>query len=962
MMLKSRANRWVVAAAALAASALSVAAGLPDAPPLPPEARQWIQQMQTQRLGPFSEVRWFCNDGAVLPPVPYACVERGGGRQHGVLGPRAQQLRAAGVPLGNVLAGLDRDVLVADRGLQLRNVLVERYLLQAHDGWIYRQTRYARGAFQFEDEEKAANAIVDRLVADVAPLQKDFLLLREAARLLPRSREAQGLGEIRGLSSSLAQTDPGFVPLRNKIHSQPDQTDAAAVRNYAKSVTATAQHSEFARLAGLLDAAYAFTLDPERVQRLAAATNSAYLKRIAHALETGSDPLVQLEPLGSLLVELRRRLPSYPPALRVEALDLSLAAEQRAFVLARAVAPEQLSRRQLVEGLQRLAQIAYGSGLLNHREYDALRPHVLSLQGRDLSVEEYAGLVRYFSLVPEWAARQLLFYFSGATHAFARVEPLAHGFVPDRLRGSTLLSYGEWLEHLSTDANRQVGIVHTLFGRTVNSGLRALNPGLARGTLRELVPGQALQTTDIVIAPSTVPELPRVGGILTADAGNLLSHVQLLASNLGIPNVMLNEQSGKVISRHLNKPVTLAVSPGGVVRLEADRGQLDAIFEDAGKQPAQALKIDVDKLDLDFRQPISLRRLGVADSGRRVGPKAAQLAELAQQFPGMVSAGLVIPFGAFRAVLDRPMAGEDTSAFVWMTRQYDRLQTLPPGRARDAWVEDFLARLRNWIQQEAVADDLRNTLRRAMQEEFGADGSYGVFVRSDTNVEDLPGFTGAGLNLTVPNVVGFDNVLAALVRVWASPFTERAFRWRQAVVDRPEHVYPSVLLHQTVPGDKSGVMITADLYDQQPGWVTIAVNEGVGGGVDGQSAETVQLTLDGREERLLACATEPEQRVVDPKGGSTLIAASGAPRLLFPSEAEQLLAVARALPQRYPSLRDEQGNAVPADVEFAFVKGRLYLNQIRPFVQNRRARQLEYLAALDERPRSDRKVTMDQRP
>jgi len=62
-------------------------------------------------------------------------------------------------------------------------------------------------------------------------------------------------------------------------------------------------------------------------------------------------------------------------------------------------------------------------------------------------------------------------------------------------------------------------------------------------------------------------------------------------------------------------------------------------------------------------------------------------------------------------------------------------------------------------------------LKQAMDSEFGTDGSYGVFVRSDTNVEDLPGFTGAGLNLTVPNVVGFENVLQSIRRVWASPFT-----------------------------------------------------------------------------------------------------------------------------------------------------------------------------------------------
>lgn len=929
---------------------------------LPAEAGQWIKQMQSRRLGPFSEVRWFCNDGSIQPAEAYACVEHGGGKQHGVLGPQALALREAGVPLGNVLARIDRQALVENRGLLLREVLLERYLIQASDGWIYRQTQFARGAFQIEDEEEAANEIVDALATDLGLVQRDFLLLREALRLLPRSRSKQDLGVIRGLSSTLAETHPGFVPLRNKIHSQPDSTDAGRVREFARRLGSRADDGQFLKLAEMLESAYSFELNPGSVRELATQTNNPQLMRVAGALSHSMSSMQQLQTLAELLVELRRRIPAYSPALRIKAMDLSLAAEQRAFVIARAVDARELTRRQLIDGLLVLAKAAYGCGLLNHRQFEALAQPTRRYQDRDLQVQEYAELVRYFSLVPEWAARQLQFYFSDAASAFARVEPLAIGFVPDRLRGSTLLSYGDWLEFLGSDANQQLGIEHSLFGAKVSTGLKGLNPGLARGTLRPLAGTPPPIAKDIVIAPATTPDLPRVGGILTADAGNLLSHVQLLASNLGIPNVVLNDQTASIISRHVGEIVRLAVSPRGVVRLESDTAPRDAVFDDTAAEPAQALQIDVKKLDLSIRRPLSLHDLGVEDSGRSVGPKAAQLAELGKQFPGRVSEGLVIPFGVFRSVLDRPMTGEPGSAFEWMGRQYAQWRRLPEGPTRNTFIASFLQRLRDWIGKSAIEPELRSTLKRAMEKEFGADGSYGVFVRSDTNVEDLPGFTGAGLNLTVPNVVGFDNVLAALLRVWASPFTERAFRWRQAVVDQPEHVYPSVLLHRTVPGDKSGVMITADLYEQAPGWVTIVTNEGVGGGVDGQSAETVRLRLDGSQEQLLSCATEPLQRVVNAEGGSRLIAASGSPRLLFPSEAEQLLAVARQLPTRYPSLRDSDGQSVPADVEFAFVKGRLYLNQIRPFVQNKRAKQLEYLAAMDVQPAGNQRITMDARP
>ena len=64
--------------------------------------------------------------------------------------------------------------------------------------------------------------------------------------------------------------------------------------------------------------------------------------------------------------------------------------------------------------------------------------------------------------------------------------------------------------------------------------------------------------------------------------------------------------------------------------------------------------------------------------------------------------------------------------------------------------------------------------RSAFASVIDSEPNDGVFVRSDTNVEDLPGFTGAGLNKTIPNVVGYDAILQAIREVWASPFSDRA--------------------------------------------------------------------------------------------------------------------------------------------------------------------------------------------
>jgi phosphoenolpyruvate synthase/pyruvate phosphate dikinase len=194
----------------------------------------------------------------------------------------------------------------------------------------------------------------------------------------------------------------------------------------------------------------------------------------------------------------------------------------------------------------------------------------------------------------------------------------------------------------------------------------------------------------------------------------------------------------------------------------------------------------------------------------------------------------VIPFGAFRRLLDQPLEPGGPSVFEWMKQQYRTLATLSDRPEAQAQASSrFLARLRTWIERADPGPEFREHLARTLAERFGADGSFGVFVRSDTNVEDLPGFTGAGLNLTISNVVGTAQVLDAIRRVWASPFTERAFGWRQAHMEQPEYVFPAVVVQRSFPSEKSGVMVTSDVDTGRMGWLTVAVSEGVGGAVAG---------------------------------------------------------------------------------------------------------------------------------
>ncbi len=398
------------------------------------------------------------------------------------------------------------------------------------------------------------------------------------------------------------------------------------------------------------------------------------------------------------------------------------------------------------------------------------------------------------------------------------------------------------------------------------------------------------------------------------------------------------------------RPAVLAVSAGGLVEIADDGPQWDAVFGKA-QQPTAGIMFEPDlkKLDLSVRGFVSLDTLRAKDSGRIVGPKAAKLGELKSHFPDRVAPGVGLPFGLYRAtVLDRPYRNTGKTVYQWMVESFRKLEALPAGsREAQQFAEQLRAEIYSTIIKTDPGPQFREQLRAAMAKEFGPSFRGGVFIRSDTNVEDLPGFTGAGLNLTLFNIVGFENIVKGILEVWASPYTQRAWAWRQAHMKGPEHIYPAVLLLRTVPSDVSGVMITQDVDSGDRDVLSVAVNEGVGGAVEGQAAESMRIDKRTGNVRLMAAATAPRRMVPLATGGVAKVPTSGAETLLKAEDVRQLIAFSDEITKRFQQF-DDRGQPAAADVEFAFVEGRLALLQIRPFNESRQAQASAHLAKMDQ--------------
>jgi len=945
---------------------------------LPPQEtlRQWIAEMKTSSRGPFARIRWFCNDGSILPPEPYACRDHDGGVQHGEWTDRVKRLRADGYYIANVLASTDLNQITSSPGYSdlYNQLLIEKFLITADDGWIFRKARYYRGAVQAENETAKARELLLGLAGKDVWASRGFIPLRIGTNLLEHGAETISVAKVRQLSLALSEKDEKFLPLRIKMHNQPDREDAQRVRDYAEGLYDRDLAAEYEHLASEIDKVFAPESASKRLKEFQNKISdypelAREIETAIGVLDSNKDPGLRFATACRIMAKIREQLLNIRSAeIRLAAVETGLAMETEQYAAGRDLIEgiQTASRRKRLQWLRDSSLAVYGAGLISDLQLNDLRDTFAKLDGHEASLETYKAALDYLARVPGWGTQWLGFHFDESRRKLVEIEPLVDRVIQDALRAGPLFFYSNVLNGLLRDANHLVGLRHELYGRDVGAGLRSLNPGLARGTLR-LKSAERPEEFDpqgIYLLPETIAELPPVAGILTAGEGNPLSHVQLLARNLGIPNVTVDESLIPELATYEGKKVILAVSPAGSVQLMLDRGQLNQIFEQQ-KASVTMIHPDLEKLDLKKSSFIPLSQLRAEDSGRVVGPKAANLGELHHHYPEAVADGLAIPFGVFRIVLDQPTQNRSQTLFQWMEAEYAGIQAMQSGSAnREKKIEALRRRLEDYLLNVKFHENFQRRLAADMEKIFGPDGTYGVFVRSDTNVEDLPGFTGAGLNKTIPNVVGFENILAAIPRVWASPFSKRAFAWRQSHMDQPQHVYASVLLMRSVPSEKSGVMVTRDIDTGEKGWLSVAVNEGVGGAVDGQAAESLRINVETGEVRRLAQATAPWRRVLKSNGGVDKELVENPQSVLKPNEIRQLIGLAQDLPQRYPSLLDSEGNPAPADIEFGFVNGKLQLFQVRPFLESVQARSNEYLNSLDRDMTSqlNQTVNLDEPP
>ncbi len=937
--------------------------------------RALVTSYKTDPRGPFEAIRWFCPDGSILPPQQ-RCTQPGG-IQHGLLKTAVRNLaQRQGIYIGQVLAGTPHaDFLDAGDGFsRLLQYQVEQYLQSVDDGWIFRRARYYRGAFQAEDEENWGKNFLLWMVAQDALVKDHFYLLRQAARHIPHRAKDDRLAEIRLLARIISDELPGFLEIRIKIHGQPDSEDLDAVRNFYNRNRAKLTEdmdAKFRRLVSELELAYKpFDFKSFEAYRDGLPANSGARTAIQRLMDRyqeseGTSPQ-RFEDLADALWTLRQGFPGLPAAGRLTALDASIEIERLLYKDAYIWKPAKLG--EMIKKTHALAMASVGAGYLEFWEWEEIhsRIHPPGIGG-EISLELMTELANGARRLVEWGSGMALAVYQPAVEIFSAFEPLAGGFIDEQVRASILLPLGDTAGELREFTVKKTGIGNRVLGLRNPSGFYGLNPGYALGELVVLggdnVPGDFLFSPEkIYVLPVAPPDLKPVAGILTASEGNLVSHVQLLARNLGIPNAVLSRQNIGDLAAFNGRRVFLAVSPGGVVLMK-HANELTASereLVETRSRPDEKVRVPVQRLDLENTRLSRLSELRALDSGRIVGPKAANLGQLKSMFSDCVGEGLIVPFGVFRQHLQQAMPESGQSYWEFIQETFLPTHSGPDtGVQSEERILDRLKKLREAIRSIPFLPEFEQDLGTQFAETFGAPvGRVPVFIRSDTNMEDLKDFTGAGLNLTVFNVVDADRILQGIRDVWASPYSERSYRWRQKYLMNPENVYPSILILPTVDVEKSGVLITTGIVSQNAEDTTIAFNRGAGGAVEGQRAETYLIRSDGSA-LLLNPVRETRYTTLPATGGSSKSLSSFAEPVLSDRELDLLHSMSRNIRNRLPGMPGMESPG-PYDVELGFKNGSIVLFQVRPFVENNRAKSSLYLRSLDSRPPESIRVSLEE--
>ena len=256
--------------------------------------------------------------------------------------------------------------------------------------------------------------------------------------------------------------------------------------------------------------------------------------------------------------------------------------------------------------------------------------------------------------------------------------------------------------------------------------------GEAYGYVRHITDGDSPEVghRDVVVAEAAPGELGIVAALVTRQVQSSVSHLNLRLREKRIPNASAPELFASGLFASLEGTlVHVQASETGISITPARLSDARAFWQ------TQAPELPAPEFSLDVTEPSQLEQL-VHEDVLAFGTKAANLGELRRALPpANVPHGLALPFAAYvnhvehsglRTTIESAVAAASSSS---------------PSVA-----SELLSDLRKQLKQAPLDRDWESRLLEALSETFGTEAlTTRLRFRSSTNVEDLPGLSGAGL-------------------------------------------------------------------------------------------------------------------------------------------------------------------------------------------------------------------------
>ncbi|MFN0249108.1 MAG: PEP/pyruvate-binding domain-containing protein [Kofleriaceae bacterium] len=446
---------------------------------------------------------------------------------------------------------------------------------------------------------------------------------------------------------------------------------------------------------------------------------------------------------------------------------------------------------------------------------------------------------------------------------------------------------------------------------------QAFNRGRTVGKLRVVPVGTPFESLtfdrhDIVLLQESYPDITPVAGILATQFSTPLSHVNLRATSWKIPNAgdkKARDKFGKLDG----KTVYYEVTDTTIVLREATAEEV----KEHEMRKTESRTVKLPKANTTEPRLAMLTRIRAKDA-TTYGTKTSNLGEIVTANLRGVNVPIGFGVGFYYYVQHLTANGLD--------KDVDALLRDPKFKTDATWRKTALEALRGRIAKAPIDQTSLDAIYKRVRLDLGGKG---VFVRSSTNAEDLPGFNGAGLYDTVPNVRGKQALGEALRKVWASVWTLRAVDEREAFGIDHRQVFGSVLVQVGVNASAAGVLVTKNLWDvSDDRSYTINAKFGLGMRVvEGQKVPE-QIIFDPGNDgtKIISRSDDPVMLTFDANGGIVAVPVPPGEGVIL-TEAR-----AKSLATQVQQVITVFDHGLPLDVEWVLEGEKVWIVQARPYV------------------------------